>query len=332
MEKKKIDALRQIANQKIQKIVEALGIEVTERYQYIHAACPVHKGDRNDAWSFHLDLGIWQCFSRGCHMEYGKDVFGLVRGTLDIRFPDAIAFVKKICELDGPIDLDAVVAEQANQEYVKRVKKREEVVYPEEALTRLSYHSYLEGRGYPVELINSYHIGVTSSQFKEMSNRVIVPIRNVDGAIIGFTGRTLDPNWKENGISKWRHSRGFQAESHLFNIDRAAKVVRETGTAIICEGPFDVLRFEQAGIHNSMAIFGRKLHNGQIGLLLKIGTQKLIIALDSDVAGSTGAESAMQTAKAFFDVEIIKPEGAKDVGDMPVERVREVFGDAKIRN
>lgn len=331
MDKKKVDALRQIANSKILKILDALGIQVTERYQYVHSVCPVHRGDRGDAFSWHLDLGVWQCFSRGCHTQYGKDVFGLVRGVLDVKFPDAVAFVKKICELDGPIDLDAVVATQANQEYVKRAK-REDIVYPEEALRLLNYHNYLEGRGYPRELIDSYHIGITASRYKEMSNRVIVPIRNIDGAIIGFTGRTLDQNWKENGISKWRHSKGFNSEANLFNIDRAAKHVKETGVAIICEGPFDVLRFEQAGIHNSMAVFGRKLHNGQIGLLLKIGTQKLIIALDSDIAGSTGAEHAMQTAKAFFEVQIIKPEGAKDVGDMPVERVREVFNGAKIRN
>lgn len=331
MEKKKLDALRSVANRKIQKIAEALGIDFTHRYQYIHAPCPVHRGNRQDAWSWHLDLGVWQCFSRGCHSEFGKDVFGLVKGVLDVKFPQAVDFVYKVCSVDGKIDLDALAAEADNKEFVKRIKKREPIYYGEDTLNRLIYHEYLEGRGFPRDLIESYHIGITREQYKEMSNRVIFPVRDINGAIVGFTGRTLFQDWKQRKISKWHHSKGFASKENLFNIDRALTHIKETGQAIICEGPIDVLRLEQAGIHNGVAIFGRELHNEQIGLLLKAGVQRLVLALDSDNAGSTGTENAIGAAKSFFSIEVVDiPK--KDVGELTVDEVREKFCVQNLRN
>ena len=322
MNRKKIEALRYVASDKILRILDALRIDYRERYQYITAACPIHNGDREDAWSWHLDKEVWQCFSRGCHDKYNKDVFGLVMGVLDCSFPDACKFVEKIIKGTGT-DINDVAHIQTNRQFIKRAKK-EATIYAEKTLEKLLYHSYLEGRDYPKRLIESYHIGVTTDGYKQMSNRLIIPIRNVDSQIVGFTGRTLFPNWQERKIAKWVHSKGFISAENLFNIDRAASHIKETGSAILVEGPLDVLRLEHAGIHNSIAIFGRRLHNGQIALLAKCGAQNLIVALDADRAGKSGAETAFKTAKAFFNVSVIDLQNG-DVGDLTIERAREIF-------
>lgn len=322
MNRKKIEALRLIASEKILKILDSLRIDYRERYQYVTAACPIHNGDREDAWSWHLDKEVWQCFSRGCHDKFNKDVFGLVMGVLDCSFPDACKFVENIIESTG-IDIDEATHLQTNRQFVKRSRK-EATIYAESALEKLLYHTYLEGRGYPKKLIESYHIGVTPEGYRQMSNRLIIPIRNVDSQIVGFTGRSLFPNWKDRGIPKWVHSKGFVGAENLFNIDRAVKYIRETGRAILVEGPLDVLRLEHAGIHNGVAIFGRRLHNGQIALLAKCGAQNLIVALDADRAGKSGAETAFKTAKAFFNVSVINLQDG-DVGDLTIERAREIF-------
>jgi len=322
MNRKKIETLRLIASEKILKVLDALRIDYRERYQYVTAACPVHNGDRDDAWSWHLDKEIWQCFSRGCHDNFSKDVFGLVMGVLDCGFPDACKFIEKIVEGDG-INIDEATHLHANKAFIKKAKK-ETKIYGEEILEKLLYHSYLEGRGYPKGLIENYQIGVTAEGYKQMSNRLIIPIRNIYSQIVGFTGRTLFPNWKEKKIPKWFHSKGFIGAENLFNIDRAVTHIKQTGKVIIVEGPLDVLRLEHAGIHNGVAIFGRKLHNGQIALLAKCGAQELIVALDADTAGKTGASAAFNTAKAFFNVSIVELQDG-DVGDLTVEKAREIF-------
>jgi DNA primase len=322
MNRKKIETLRSIASSKILKVLDTLQIDYKERYQYVTSSCPIHQGDRDDAWSWHLDREIWQCFSRGCHDKFSKDIFGLVMGVLDCSFPDACEFLEKIIKSSG-IDIDDIEHLDINKQFISKAKK-ENIIYEECTIERLIYHPYLEGRDYPKDLIENYQIGITSDKYKQMSNRLIIPIRNLNSQIVGFTGRTLFPNWKNLKVAKWVHSKGFVAAENLFNIDRAAKHIEETGTAIITEGPLDVLRLEHAGIHNSVAIFGRKLYNGQIALLAKCGTQNLEIALDADVAGQSGASSAFNTAKSFFNVSIINL-GDGDVGDLTVREVREIF-------
>lgn len=323
MNREKVEALRVVANEKITKVLDALRIDYRERYQYVTAACPIHNGDREDAWSWHLDKEIWQCFSRGCQDNYSKDVFGLVMGILDCKFPDACKFIEKVVAKDG-IDISKLAEMHANKQFVKSVKKKEQIIYPEEALSKLSYHGYLEGRGYPKKLIEDYHIGITSDRYKLMSHRIIIPIRNINSQIVGFTGRSLFPNWKEKGIAKWVHSKGFVGGENLFNIDRAKKYIEKTKSVILVEGPLDVLRLEHAGVHNSVAVFGRRLHNGQIALLAKCGTENLIVAFDADNAGKSGAEYALNTAKAFFNINIVDLKNG-DVGDLTIDKARELF-------
>ena len=329
MNREETKALKILANHKIYKIMEALSVDFTERYKYICAPCPIHGGDRQDAFSWHLDLGIYQCFTRGCHNTHGKDVFGLVCGVLEIPFIKSVNWVREVCEQDGKIDLAALVLEQNSQSHTHKIRQREIIVYPEECLSKLSYHTYLEGRGYPRDIVEKYQIGISDSKYKRMSNRVIVPIRDIDWRLIGFTGRTLYEDWKERKIGKWEHSQGFVKESNLFNIHSAAKYISESKEAIICEGPLDVLRLEQAGIHNGVAIFGRTLYNGQIGLLIRAGARRVIIALDADVAGQTGAVKAQELAKSFFDVEMVQLEKG-DIGILPVEKVKELFSGERV--
>lgn len=324
MNRDKLNALKLVANENIFKIVDALGIDYYENYKYIYATCPVHNGDRPNGWSWHLDLGIWGCWTRGCHQEFGKDIFGLVRGVLDCKFPKAVEFVKKIIG-DKKVDISEVLQLRDNKQFIHRAKRKAERTYPETCLNSLIYHGYLESRGYPRDLVERYHIGISGSQYKQMSNRIIIPVRNIDGELVGFTGRTLFDDWKERGIGKWRHSDGFSSRDNLFNIDKAAQHIRESGDVILCEGPLDVLRLEQAGVHNSVAIFGRKLHPGQITILIKVGgVDRLVLAFDSDVAGKSGAEDAFKSARDFFDIKSIELETG-DVGDLSVNEVQEIF-------
>ena len=326
MNRDEVEGLRKIAGEKILVVLDALQIDYSEKYQYVTASCPIHGGDRGDAWSWHIDKEVWQCFSRGCHDKFNKDVFGLVMGVLECGFPEAIKFVAELV-LDKNTNLQELAQLQSSRQFVRKEKEDGEVeIFPEECLNKLIYNTYLEGRGYTKELVERYQIGVTGDRYKAMSNRMIIPIRNVDGNLVGFTGRTIDPNWQQLKIPKWIHSKGFNSACNLFNIANAAPHIKKRGFVILVEGPLDVLRLEQFGIHNSVAIFGRKLHNQQITLLAKLSVDTIYVALDADNAGRTGAESAFNTAKSFFKIKNIDL-GSGDVGDMNEKRIMEVFSE-----
>lgn len=313
-----------LANKYPTVIFDALGITYTERYKYINGPCPVHNGDRADAFSWHIEAGIWKCFSKGCHEKHGIDIYGLICGILDCSKGAALAMLEKLFEGNkiDPKEITQYRENQINKNFTESVKQI--VKYDEAVLQNFTYHTYLEGRGYPRELIESYHIGFVGNGYSYMSNRVIVPIRDIDGAIVGFSGRTIFEDWKVRGIPKWCDSKGFVKTNFLFNLDRAKNHIQEADAAILVEGPFDVLRLVQAGIENCVAVLGRKLHNAQIGQLLTTGCNKLFVAFDSDVAGQSGADNANRTASSFFSVEQIKLP-VKDAGDATVEQLREIF-------
>ena len=324
MKKERLEALKVLANSNIHKIFKSLGIIYSERYEYLNGPCAIHGGDNITAFSWHLERGIFKCFTNGCDKKYGSDIFGLIRGIKKLSFSDAALWIDKYFK-DANIDVKDI--DITNSSFVNKVKSvKEKVIFDEGCLSKLSYHSYLEGRGYPRELIEKYHIGMPRSSYKQMSNRIIFPIRDISGQIVGFSGRTVFEDYKNRGIPKWYHSRGLDKASNLFNIDKAKIEIEKTGVAIVTEGPLDVLRLEQAGFHNGVALMGISMTNKQMGLLIEAGASTILMALDNDNAGNNGAKNIMQTAQNFFNVRKINLPDGKDIGDLSVEAVKEVFG------
>jgi DNA primase len=322
-------AIKELANGKILDILDALGVSYKERYNYVNACCPVHNGDRKDAWSWQIDIGIWKCFSNDCHNIHGNDIFGLVRGIKDCSFKEALDFVREfVGGAISPHKIKELKDLRDNKAFVYSAKKKQpQKIYPENCLSRIEYHEYLEKRGFSRNIIEKYHIGIGKENHGYMQDRVIFPIRNSDGQIVAFSGRTLHENWKDLGIPKWKHSKDFQlhADRMMYNIDIAKHEIERTSIAIIVEGPLDALKIIEAGILNVVAILGKTLYNGQISELIKAGATKLIIALDNDNPGKTGAEKAMKLASPFFDVFKLDLTGKKDYGEMTAIEVRELF-------
>ena len=122
------------------------------------------------------------------------------------------------------------------------------------------------------ELFQNYGIGYAYKG--KLAKRVVIPIRNALGSIVGFSGRYI---YYEKGcrFPKWLHwpatnkdftRKGFRKDHNFFNFDRVLNHVHEhkDRSVILVEGPFDVLKMEMAGIHNSMAVLGDDIGNGQI--------------------------------------------------------------------
>jgi 5S rRNA maturation endonuclease (ribonuclease M5) len=325
-----LQILKEKANSNIHDILDLLEVSYTDRYVYLNGPCPVHGGDKRDGWSWHLDRGVWQCYTNHCHDSHDCDIYGLVRAIKECTFKQAKEWLKlNIGATDTRQEVKEIMDQRSNREFVNQTKRHvvKARVYDKDCLKRLVYHDYLETRGYPREIIERYHAGIGRSANKYMSDRLIFPVINIDGEIVGFTGRTLLEDYEDRGIPKWKHSRDYQASNNLFNIHNAAEFIRNTGHVIIVEGPLDVLRLEQNGIHNSVALLGKILHNKQMTLLMGVPCDNIKFALDADTAGRSGAKKAVELAKSFFGVEIVDlPEG-KDCGDLTKEEVERIFHD-----
>lgn len=336
MNREKLNILKDLAILRIEDIFDTLGIEYSERYNYLAGSCPVHQGDRQDAFSFLLEEGIWQCWSRGCDKTYGADIIGLVRGIRQCTFKEAVKFLEGFVNLSlSTEEIQKLKDARENKEFIlaQQKKRQQTVTYPKSCLGRLRYHNYLETRGYPRWLIEKYQVGACLEPNRYMSNRIVVPVINVAGEIVGFTGRTLDPNWESKGIPKWKHSRGGWVSQNLFNINNAAPHIQKSGYTVLCEGPLDVLRLEEAGVHNSVAILGKKFYQAQMSILVSVGATNILDALDNDAAGKVGSNGVMKTAKCLFDVQRVEiPEGFKDIGEMVATEARSIFNDYPIWN
>jgi len=143
---------------------------------------------------------------------------------------------------------------------------------------------------------------------------------------VGVTGRTIVEGTK---YPKWVFSDGFPASSSLFNYWFARDAVKISRTVILVESPLNVLRLEEAGIHNSVAFYGGSgLTPAKMFLLDKLGTMKVILITDNDEAGEAYAVSVPKAiARQYNYLRIKLPEGVNDVADMSVEDIKTVLAE-----
>ncbi|MFY8148191.1 MAG: DNA primase [Prochlorococcaceae cyanobacterium] len=128
--------------------------------------------------------------------------------------------------------------------------------------------------------------------YDRFRHRVMVPIRDRQGRVIGFGGRSLD-----GGEPKYLNSpetEVFEKGKHLFGLDRAATAIRKDDQAVVVEGYFDVIALHAAGITNAVAALGTALSSQQITQLCRCcDSKRLILNFDSDGAGVRAAQRAI---------------------------------------
>jgi len=128
--------------------------------------------------------------------------------------------------------------------------------------------------------------------YDRFRHRVMVPIHDRQGRVIGFGGRSLD-----GGEPKYLNSpetEVFEKGKHLFGLDRAAKAIRKADRAVVVEGYFDVIALHAAGITNAVASLGTALSGQQITQLCRCtDSRRIILNFDADRAGVRAANRAI---------------------------------------
>ncbi|MFN2186527.1 MAG: DNA primase, partial [Anaerolineae bacterium] len=141
-----------------------------------------------------------------------------------------------------------------------------------------------------------------SGYYDRFRGRVVFPIRDHRGRVLGFGARAMG-----DGQPKYINSPQtplFDKSSVLFGLDQAKAGIRTAGEAVIVEGYMDVLMAHQHGINNVVAQMGTALTEAQLGLL-KRHTQRFVLALDSDLAGDQATLRGLDVARQVMDRDVV---------------------------
>lgn len=304
--------------------------------------------------------GNWRCRTHNCDSTFKSSIIGFVRGVLSktkyrwnregdetASFQEAVDFclsllnknIKdiKISRADAEKNTFARIVENVKQTQntsplskITKAQVRESLQIPSEY--------YLE-RGYTKEILNKYDVGLCDNPNKEMHNRIVVPIYSIDGkVIVGCTGRSIfstclkcghyhastsecpdkDNVWK---YCKWKHNFGFKSQEHLYNFWFAKDHIQKSRSIILVESPGNVWRLEEAGIHNSVAIFGSSLSDKQKLLIDSSGAMNIILLMDNDDAGQKAIKQITEKCKKIYRIYSPSFEGP-DVGELSIEDIR----------
>jgi len=280
--------------------------------------CPFHS-EKTPSFYVSPDKNLFYCF--GC--QRGGDVFKFLEYAEGMSFKEALY---KLAKLSG-IDLEGFSENKGDNEGNKRgvilriLKKAEEYYYislwnNEEAI------SYLRNRGLSDETIKYFRLGyapneedfIVSRLIKNYSlediysaglivapkntdkfvNRIIFPIRNIYGEVIGFGGRSLDG--REPKYLNSPDTVVFKKGRVLYGIYENREYMKQLKEAYLVEGYFDLLVMYDNGIRNVVATMGTALSESKLRNLQKY-VDKVTFLFDGDEAGRKASLKAYESIR-----------------------------------
>jgi len=301
--------------------------------------CPFH-GEKTASFSVAPDKGIYYCF--GCHK--GGGVINFVMELEGLSYPDAVRSLAKRAGMEVPEDeqyqsryrvqerqwalhkeaarffhsqLYAPVGKQALEYALGRGLSKGILTTFGVGYAPDSWDSMvkaLRGKGYTEEeLITSGLVSKsqkTGNIFDRFRDRLMFPIIDVRGNVIGFGGRALK---NDKDIAKYLNSPEtiiFNKRKNLFGLNLAKKT--KANCLILVEGNIDVVSMHQYGFDNAVASLGTSLTEEQAALITRY-TEQVVLLYDSDTAGQNATARAIPILeKAGLRVKVLQIEDAKD--------------------
>lgn len=286
------------------------------------AVCPFHQ-EKTPSMSIDRARGLYHCF--GCGK--GGDVFTFLQETQGLDFGESVEALARKAGITLVQDPDAARRRGRRGSAVEAIRRAIDVYHtrlrksPDAGAAR----AYLRSRGYDLDLIEGWRLGFAGTDWNTLSKtlktagvddramidaglarrgrhglydvfrgRLMFPINDVRGDPVGFGGRRVDEvdaNSTNNPDAKYVNSADsmvYHKANLLFGLDRARKPIATDGQAVVVEGYTDVIAMHQAGIETAVATCGTALGDGHFDLLRRF-TEKVVLAFDSDEAGSRAA-------------------------------------------
>ncbi len=175
---------------------------------------------------------------------------------------------------------------------------------------------FMESKKYKRSELEKAGLAVANSKgdyYDRFRGRIIFPIGNIMGNVIGFTSRILVDDGKQAKYINSAESAIYHKGKVLYGLDKAKLAIRKEQVAVIVEGNMDVIACHQAGFENVVASSGTAITEEQIKMLSRYAPT-IAFAFDSDAAGVSAMKKAVTMASGLdITAKIIKiPEGFKD--------------------
>jgi len=324
------------------------------------APCPFH-AERTPSFVVNPDTQTWRCF--GACAE-GGDIFSFAMKRSGWSFSEALAELGKLAGVEvHPQTPEQATRTEALERLRGLMTAIAEVYHQKlfdsgdpQAVATLNYArakrgltdetlrkfgvgfappgwsfalDYLRQLGYSEDDI--LEAGVASKNeesgriYDRFRNRLMIPIRDERGRVIGFGARALDPDDNPKYLNS-PQTPLFDKSRTLFGLDMARAAIRESETAVIVEGYMDAIQAHQAGYTNVVAQMGTAMTEPQLKQLAPRWAKRIIMALDADAAGQNatlrGLEVARQALQEDFggrlavDIRILAIPDAKDPDDL----------------
>lgn len=281
-----------------------MGVEFKQQHNLFTFACPIHGGDNSTgACIYSHDKPNWKCWTHECHNKHGSSLYSFVRAYLNrngknVSKNEVIEFLNS-----GNINIESCVIDSYATNFINTINifnPQPEPETPVRYKPKLTVPSrYFLNRGFSANVLRKYYVGDCNDEKCPLDKRAVVPVYNKDNELRGYTARTLIDDRQ-----KWKNSWGFVKTNHLYNLNFAKKVITQSRRAIIVEGPANSWRFYEAGVYNSVGIFGAHMSEYQMLLLEQLGVDDLIIMTDMDDAGRKAAQSIIDRAGKTFNITV----------------------------
>lgn len=181
--------------------------------------------------------------------------------------------------------------------------------------------TYLHKKGYDDKLLETAGLVIAGSRgyYDRFRGRVMFTLKDHRGNVVGFAGRVMDPNAKEAKYINTSETPIYTKSKVLYGLDVTRDSIQKANEAVVMEGELDLISSFQAGIGNVVAIKGSAVTEEHARLLRRY-TERLVFALDSDLAGDAAARRGIEIAeRSGFDMRVATMPSGKD----PDEAARE---------
>ncbi len=133
-----------------------------------------------------------------------------------------------------------------------------------------------------------------SDVYDRFRNRIIFPICNAEGEVIGFSGRVLGSGADSAKYLNSPETPLFRKGNVLFGLHKSKRALIEANSAIVCEGQLDLITLFEAGIANVVAPQGTAFTENQARILKRF-VQEVVLCFDADAAGEKAAERSLES-------------------------------------
>lgn len=313
-------------------------LQVSSKGKNYVALCPFHN-DHSPSLIISPEKQIFNCFT----CRTGGNVFSFVMKYENVSFAEAVSIVAKkvgfnlkndvFVKSENKYSKDYEIYEYAMKYYLNNInttdgsKARDyllkrginETIIKEFKLgysgsSKDTFYKLATNKGWDIETLNKLGLinKVNENVYDTFINRVVIPIENLKGEVVGFTGRIFNG---EDNTAKYLNTKEteiFKKSSLLFNYHNAKNYIRDRKSVIVVEGNMDAIKMSAKGFKNVVALMGVALSNEQIDILKRLKVP-VILMLDNDNAGEEATiKNGESLINSGVDTKVVRLSGAKD--------------------